>query len=100
MTKSERNPKPGNPFYCRRRREESLIGSVGDSRVGKLRTFARSCYTDVASAHVSWLICEHSSCKKIRDSLRRLLQELASSFGFDSSFVIRHSSFYLPLLPQ
>ena len=34
-----------------------------------------------------------SSREKIRDSSRRLLQDLTSLFGFDSSFVIRHSSF-------
>src|SRR5262245_24606791 len=61
--------------------------------------------TDVAIGHVDRLVFESPSCKKIRDSLRRLLQEffrffrfLVSSFFRHSLFVIRISTFCLATL--
>ena len=68
MTNSERN------LYCRRRREEPLIVSVRHACLHRAPAILQSCWTNGSSAHVGWSVFGSSSCKTIRDSLRRLLQ--------------------------
>ena len=61
-----------------------------------MRARAQLRQMDVTSAQMGWLVSARSSCKKVRDSLRRLLQDLTLSFDSDSfpvCGIIHHSSF-------
>src|SRR5689334_3775766 len=90
-------PKPAK--YCRRRREESLIVSAREAYAGQLHTSARLRRTNVASAQVARLNFGSASCKKIRDSLPRLLHDLNLSFDIRHlSSVLLHAFTLIELL--
>src|SRR5262245_5816605 len=58
---------------CRRRRKESLIVSARDACTNPAQSIMQSSQAEVAGGNVGRLTFASSSCKKIRDSSRRLL---------------------------